>query len=381
MSTTRQSAGHGDDAAPPRSAGSVTDVRTLHHLVALARRRLPDDAWDYISGGSDSETTLRRNRHALDSLAFNSRVLRNVSDVSSAGSLLGHELRLPVILAPVGSLALADADGAAAVARAATRFGTMSVASSVSTPSLEEIADSGTCPMVVQLYVRGDQPWIDEQLARAHAAGYVAACITVDSPYYSRRERDQISGYVVPGRRQAGGREYQATLDWDILARTMASTPLPMVLKGITNPADAELAVEAGVRVVWLSNHGGRQLDHAPGTMEQLPEIVDAVRGRAEIVVDGGFMRGSDIVKGLALGADVVAIGKLQVWALAAGGDAGVVRALELLEIEVRMTLALLGVASIPDLDPACVRRVTPVGPPGITSAFPFLADEFPGIR
>jgi isopentenyl diphosphate isomerase/L-lactate dehydrogenase-like FMN-dependent dehydrogenase len=149
----------------------------------------------------------------------------------------------------------------------------------------------------------------------------------------------------------------------------------------VTHPADAELAVQEGVRAIYVSNHGGRQLDHAPATIDQLPEIVAAVGDAAEIVVDGGFLRGTDVVKALALGANAVAIGKLQAWALAAGGDAGLARALELLEIEVRMAMGLLGATSIAELTPGHLRPVAPVAPPGITSAFPFLAREFPDIR
>jgi glycolate oxidase len=357
------------------------EAGTLHHLVALARRRLSDEAWDYVSGGTETETTMLRNRLALDSLAFNPRVLQDVSAVDLTGRFLGHDVRLPVLLAPIGSLSLADPDGAAAVARAATEFGTINFVSSVTTPSLEEVAASGTSPMVFQLYVRGDQAWIDDYTGRAHRAGYIAVCITVDSAYYSRRERDQIRGYVPPGRRTSGGYQYQAALSWDTLRRTIAASPLPIILKGVTHPEDAEQAVEEGVRAIYVSNHGGRQLDHGGATIDHLPDIVAAVGGKAEIVLDGAIMRGSDVVKALALGADAVAIGKLQVWALAAGGDAGLVRALELLEIEVRLSMALLGAGSIAQLTPGQLRPAAPVASPGITSAFPFLAQEFPGIR
>jgi glycolate oxidase len=154
-----------------------------------------------------------------------------------------------------------------------------------------------------------------------------------------------------------------------------------VVLKGVTHPDDADRAVRAGVRVVYVSNHGGRQLDHAPATIDLLPDVVAAVDGRAEVVVDGGFCRGTDVIKGLALGANAVGIGKLQAWALAGGGVDGLVRALELLEVEVRMAMALIGVTAVAELGPEHVRPVPPVAPPGITSAFPFLAREFPGIR
>lgn len=363
------------------SAEDVASARTLHELVARARRVMADEAWDYVSGGTETETTMLRNRLALDSLGFNPRVLQDVSTLETSGTLLGHAVRVPIVLAPIGSLSLADPDGAVAVARAAETFGTINFVSSVTTPGLEDVAAAGSGPMIFQLYVRGDQQWVDDYVARAHAAGYVGLCITVDSAYYSRRERDQIRGYLPPGRRQSGGYEFQAALNWDTIHRTIAASPLPVILKGITDPTDAGLAVDAGVRVIYVSNHGGRQLDHAPGAIEHLPAVVDAVRGRAEVIVDGGILRGTDVLKALALGADAVAIGKLQVWALAGGSSAGLVRALELLEVEVRLALALLGVRNIADLGPQHVRPVTPVASPGITSAFPFLAEEFPGIR
>jgi isopentenyl diphosphate isomerase/L-lactate dehydrogenase-like FMN-dependent dehydrogenase len=365
--------------ADPTVVDDAADARTLHHLVALARRRLTNEAWDSLSGGAESETTLLRNRLALDSLGFNARVLRDVSEVDVRGRLLGQALRLPVVLAPVGSIALADPDGAAAAARAAARFGTIAFVSSVASPSLEEVAATGATPLVSQLYVRGDTDWIGEQVRRAERAGCVAVCLTVDSAVYARRERDLVNGTL--GRGQSGDRSYQATMDWDTVRRTVAATSLPVIVKGVTHPEDAERAVAEGARAVHVSNHGGRQLDHAPATIDQLPDVVAAVAGRADVIVDGGFLRGSDVVKALALGADAVAIGKLQVWSLAAGGAAGLTRALELLELEVRMTMALLGVTSIAELEPATLRPVAPVRPPGILSAFPLLEREFPGLR
>jgi glycolate oxidase len=295
--------------------------------------------------------------------------------------VFGHAVRLPVVLSPIGSLSLADPDGASAVARAASQFGTVNFVSSVAKQPLEDVAASGTGPMVFQLYVRGDQAWIDAHLDRARAAGYVAVCITVDSAYYSRRDRDLIRGYLPAGRREGGGHEYQASLDWETLKRTIGSSPLPIILKGVTHPEDADLAVREGVRAIYVSNHGGRQLDHCDASIQYLPDVVAAVGDRAEVIVDGGILRGSDVLKALALGATAVGIGKLQFWALAAGGTVGVVRALELLEVEVRLAMALLGVRSISELSPAHLRRVAPVGPPGIASAFPQLPREFPDIR
>lgn len=357
-----------------------TNFLTLPEIVAAARRKIPSHLWSYLCGGAESEVTLRRNRLALDSLALRPRILRNVSAIDCTSRLLGLELRIPVVLAPIGALALFDPDGSLAAARAASQFGTVAFVGVLGSPALEVVAARCGGPAIFQLYVRGDRAWIHEMVSRARDAGYRAICLTVDTAIYGRRDRDLINRFFpasavdrpdVGGVLGAEGDRHQASADWETLAHLCEIAGLPIILKGVMTGEDAEMACAAGVSAVHVSNHGGRQLDHGQATIDVLPEIVAAVSGRAEIIVDSGFMRGSDVVKALALGANAVAIGKLQALALAAGGTAGVVRALELLEQEIRTTMGLLGTAGIGQLGRAVVRPAAPPYGATVTGAFP----------
>ncbi|MDA8049654.1 MAG: alpha-hydroxy acid oxidase [Rhodospirillales bacterium] len=349
------------------------EYQCLHELVAAARARLPDHSWDYLVGGTETETTLRRNRAALDSIAFRPRVLRDVSRVEAAGPILGTLARLPVFLAPVGSLDSFDSGGAATAARAAALFGVPIMVSSVTKPGLEATAEAGPARRFFQLYRRGDDAYTDDFVRRAAANGYETFCFTVDSAVYSRRERDITRRFAKPWRRGGAGMQFQAALNWTDIKRYKENHALPLIIKGIATPEDAAIAIEHGVEVIYVSNHGGRQLDHGAGSLDGLPEIVSAVAGRARIFVDGGFCRGTDIVKALALGAEAVGIGRLYCYGLAAAGEAGVIRVLELLEIEMVECLALLGITTPAALDRSHVRAAQPVSVPGVHSAFPLL--------
>ncbi|MBL8382772.1 MAG: alpha-hydroxy-acid oxidizing protein [Burkholderiales bacterium] len=347
---------------------------TLQEIVAAARRNLAPGPWAYVIGGTETETTVRRNRQALDAIAFRPRVLNDVSSVDARARFLGVPVRLPVMLAPVGGMESFAPDGAAAAARAAARFGVPQMLSSVCQPGLEATAAAADTVRAFQLYVRGDDAWVDDWVARARAHGYRAFCLTVDSAFYSRRERDIAGRFAKPWRPTDNtGVAYQAALSWRTVARLKRSCDLPLVLKGIATAEDAALAVEHGVDVIYVSNHGGRQLDHGLGSAAVLPEVLDAVRGRAEVWVDGGFMRGADVVKAIALGATTVGIGRLACLGLAAAGVDGLVRVLELLEEEIRICLGLLGVTSLTALTPRHVTAAPPVSEPGALSAFPLL--------
>jgi glycolate oxidase len=350
------------------------DLRCLHEFVEAARARLPEAIWDYLIGAAETETTMRRNRLALDALAFRPRVLRDVSRVETSAAFLGRPLRLPVMLAPVGSLESFHPGGAAEAARGAAAFGIPIVVSSVTRPTLEETASAAPgARRIFQLYVRGDDAWTDDHVARAVAAGYEAFCLTVDTAAYSRRERDITKRFVKPWRTSATGIEFQAGLSWKNVAHFKAKHSLPLILKGIATAEDARLACEHGVDVVWVSNHGGRQLDHGRGSAAVLPEVVEAVAGRAKVIVDGSFSRGTDIVKAVALGADAVAVGRLFCYALAAGGAAAVERLFEVLEHEVGVTMALLGVTRWSELDRSYLHAVAPTQDATVHSAFPLL--------
>jgi len=342
----------------------VTDFITNDQIVQAARKRLSQSSWDYLSGASESETTMRRNRLALDRWGFRPRVLVDVSKIDPSTTLLGQMLRIPVVLAPIGSMQLFDPAGAGASGHAAGDFGTLQIVSSASDPSVEEAAVAGSGPKVYQLYIRGDDAWLRDMIARIKAAGYLGFCLTVDTAVISRRERAMLSGYNTPSlrnRAMAPAPTYGAMVTWDTLDMIKDLTGLPILLKGVGTAEDAKLAVEHGVSVVWVSNHGGRQLDHGLGTLDTLPEIVEAVAGRAEIIIDGGFQRGTDVLKAIALGAKAVAIGKLQGWGMAAAGKEGVQRVLEILENEISVAMGLLGVTCVGDLSSKYVCRAEPV--------------------
>ncbi len=348
------------------------DFVTQQEIIVAARANLDQNAWDYLTGGAESETTMRRNRFGLDALAFRPRILVDVSRVDTSATFLGHKLRIPVMLAPIGSLQLLTPEGGVAVARAAEEFGAIQFVSSVTQPSLEEIAAASKTPKIFQLYVAGDMKWIEGTLARLKQAGYAALCLTADTAIYGRRERQMMDRYLPPSRRQSGY-EYRAALTWETMDAIKEIAGLPFILKGVATAEDAALAVAHGVSAVYASNHGGRQLDHGRATIEMLPEIVAAVGGKAEIVLDGGIARGSDVVKAIALGANAVAIGKLQGWGLGAAGKDGLVRVLELLESEITVTMGLLGVTRLDQLKPAHVCKTDPVGAAHEMSAFPNL--------
>ena len=347
------------------------EIVSNQELIAQARRNLPQSVWDYLTGAAESETTMRRNRLALDSLALRPRVLADVSKVDTSTTVLGHKLRIPVMMAPIGSLQLITPEGAVASARAADEFGTVNFVSSVSQPTLEETAASTRSDKLFQLYIRGDLTWVDEILGRVRQSGYKALCLTVDSAYYGNRERQLLNRWLPPSKRvETSNRVFQAMLTWETMDAIKEMGGLPFIRKGVATAEDAAIAVEHGVDVVYVSNHGGRQLDHGQGTMDMLPEIVRAVDGKAEVVIDGGFLRGTDVVKAVALGAKAVTIGKLQGWALGAAGQAGLVRALELLENEVRVAMGLLGVTRVDQLGPAHVCKAPAAAPPHEMSTF-----------
>jgi glycolate oxidase len=330
-------------------------------------------------GGTETETTLRRNRQAIDSIAFRPRVLRNVEFVDTKSTLLGQEVRLPVMIAPMGSMESFTPGGGATAARAAAAFGVPLMLSCVCQPPLEDVAAAAPeCLRIFQLYVRGDEHYVDDYVKRAMDSGYHAFCITVDVAIYSRRERDLAKRYQPRSRSRADGYGFQAALSWDDVKRFKDKHNIPLAIKGIATAEDAEIALEHGVEIVYVSNHGGRQLDHGRGSIDVLPEVVKAVNGRATVIVDGAFQRGTDVVKAIALGAQAVGIGKLAGLAMAAADEDGLVRALELLEDEMRICLGLLGVDRLDKLDSSYLHfGAPPVVPAHVTSAFPLLAEGY----
>ncbi|MDE3155624.1 MAG: alpha-hydroxy-acid oxidizing protein [Acidobacteriota bacterium] len=347
---------------------------------AIARTRMEASAYDYYAGAAGDERTLAENRRGFDRLLLRPRVLVDVSRVDTATTLLGESLALPILLAPTAFNRLAHPDGECAVVRAAGRAGTLLVASTIASCSVEEIAAAATGPLWFQLYVYKDRELTKALVARAEAAGCRALVLTVDTPRLGRRERDVRNGFVLPphaairnfadvGRATEAGwtsgssffdyvfRLFDASLGWEAIDWLQSITRLPVLLKGILTPEDARLAADAGVAGIVVSNHGARQLDGVAATIDALPAIVGAVDGRLPVLLDGGIRRGTDVLKALALGARAVLIGRPYLWALAADGEAGVSRALALLRDELELAMALAGRPTIASIDASLVER------------------------
>ncbi len=347
--------------------------QNLLELEAIARLRLEKAVYDYYAGGADDERTLRANRVAFQRLSLRRRVLVDVGGVDVSLELLGERLPHPILLAPTAFQRLAHPDGEVGAVRAAGATGALYVASTLSTTPLEEIARAAAGPVWFQLYVYRDRGITRELVERAEAAGYGAVCLTVTVPVLGNRERDARNRFRLPqglemanfrGLRQASmpeaagsgldalaGREFDRSIGWEAVEWLRSLTRLPVVLKGVAAPQDAELAAERGVAAVIVSNHGGRQLDCEEATLDALPRVVDAAAGRLPVLVDGGIRRGTDVVKALALGARAVLVGRPYLWGLAAEGQAGVERVVTLLRTELERSMALLGRPSLASLD------------------------------
>lgn len=375
----------------------MVEFATLQEMLLTAHGKLEPAAWDFIIGGTEAETTVRRNRHGLDRLAFRPRVLRDVSKINTTTTFLGHRLNLPVMMAPVGSLALVDPDGAAAVAGACRTVGSLLIYSTFADPPLDVVRRKIDHPLILGLYVRGDESWLDRAVDDAVAAGCLAIAVVTEAPYYSRRERDLLNRFRSRGSKSgtyaatqkilreggspeataaAEARMVTARLTWETVERIKRRSGLPVILKGITTAEDARMAVEHGVSAVYVSNHGGRQLDSARGCIEVLPEIVEAVGGQAEVILDGGIYRGTDVLKAIALGARAVCIGRLQCWALAAGGEAGLVRAMEILEEEIIIGMGLIGVSNLAELDKSYLVETDAIEPAHVLNPFPVVKER-----
>ena len=337
---------------------------TLPEIREAARQKLSRDAWNFGDGGAETETTLRRNREHLDRLAIRQSVLVDVRKVDLSTTFLGKPLSWPVAVAPMGGLILFHPEGDCEMARGCAQGDTLQFLSGATGWPVEDVAKAAAGPKAFQLYHHGDRGWVGELMKRVEASGYSSVTLTVDVQWYGRRERDIFNRFIpreamskAPNPR-GPDQTYQARLTWDDVEWLRKTVRLPIGVKGIMTPDDARRAVERGVDIIWVSNHGGRQLDHTQSTIDALPPIVDAVAGSATVMVDGGFCRGTDVAKALARGASLVAIGRTALWGLAAGGGAGVARVMEILREELSTTLALSGQTSVKGLKPDYVFRV-----------------------
>jgi L-lactate dehydrogenase (cytochrome) len=380
---------------------SLTRAYTIDDLRRLARRRLPRAVFDFIEGGAGDERTVARNRAAFERLLFQPRVLVDVSKREQATVVLGEPVATPVLVSPTGMAGLCWPRGEVAAARAAHESGTIYTLSTHSSCSIEEVAAGAPGPLWFQLYVWQNRDLTRSFVERARAAGYRALLLTVDVPVISRRERDLRNGFTVPPRITVGNaldtlrrvgwmrrvllgprltlanligapgapradivtlagvahRQVDPSIAWADLAWFRSLWSGPLLLKGVLTVADARRAAEHGVDGLVVSNHGGRQLDGTPATVEALPEIVDAVGHRMEVLLDGGVRRGADVVRALALGARAVMVGRPYLYGLGAGGPDGVRRALEILKGEIDHALALVGMPRVGDLDRTVVRH------------------------
>ena len=359
----------------PTSGVGTAGFRTLSELERAAADRLPSGIWDYLQGGAGEERTLRANREAFRRRTLRPKVLAGVSVVDLTTTLLGAPVRAPFFVAPAAYQRDIHAEGECGMATAAADAGVLAIVSTLSSFSLEEIAEASEHgPRWFQLYLQPEFAQSERLVRRAERAGYGAIVLTVDAPLLGTRDRQSREGFaldspvaigngpefVSPARAPtAEGSRFRlrsdAASDWETLDRLRDATRLPLVVKGILRGEDAQKAVDHGAAGIVVSNHGGRQLDGAPATLDVLPEIVNAVGSKTEVYLDGGVRRASDVVMALALGAHAVGIGRPILWALAAGGRAGVARYFELLSIELANTMTLMGSPSLSDLDPDMV--------------------------
>lgn len=355
------------------------DAINLFDIERAAAERIAKPAWDYYRSGANDEVTLRANRAAFDRRSLHYRVLVDVGERDLRCSVLGNDVSMPVLLAPTAFHKLAHPDGEIATVRAAGAANTAMILSTLSNTRVEDVVAAASGPVWFQLYVYADRGATRALVERVEAAGCEALVLTVDAPLLGQREadmRNQFSlpehlsienmlpaGYeLMPG--QTGGSGLAAyfaslldpTLSWKDVDWLRSVTRLPLLIKGIVRPDDARRAVDHGAAGVVVSNHGGRQLDTAPATIDVLEPIAEAVADDAEVLLDGGVRRGTDVIKALALGARAVLIGRPVLWGLGADGQAGVEHVLSLLRAEVDLALALCGCASLADVTRDLVR-------------------------
>lgn len=341
----------------------------LTDFEPLAKKKIPSMGWEYLSAGAADELTLRWNTEAYQRIRIKPRVLVDVSHLDTRVTLFGQEHAFPILLAPVASQKLDHPDGELATARGASAANITMVLSSYSNTSLEDVFAAAKTPLWFQLYTQRDRGLTRELIQRADKTGYRAFCLTVDLPVSGARNREERANVKFPplpnlqGMKQSKEVAYlptgldiygpvlDPTLTWKTLEWMRSFTNLPILVKGVLNPDDAELAVKAGASGIMVSNHGARNLDTLPATIDALPLVADRVAGRVPVLVDGGIRRGTDVLKALALGANAVLIGRPYVWGLGAEGETGVTKVVNILRKEFAMAMALTGRTSIKSID------------------------------
>ncbi|BDX00346.1 alpha-hydroxy acid oxidase [Maricaulis maris] len=376
---------------------AIEQAHNIEALRALARKRLPRMVFDYIDGGSDDEITLGRNDRRYGDYELNFKSLVDISSINLETRVMGARSRAPIIVTPTAAQRLFNPRaGEAAVARAAKAKGLVYCLSTLASTRIEDIAKYTDGPKWFQVYVWKDRAIVEKAMERARAAGFTGLILTVDVPVAGNRERDHLNAFTIPPKINAktvsqvlarpgylwdmattpeilaanwadmdtGGMgiiqfldsQFDRTVTWQDAKWMKEAWGGPFAIKGIARPDDARRCIDVGADAVWVSNHGGRQLDTAPATIDTLPDIVAAVRGQAEIILDGGIRRGTDIIKALALGATAVAVGRPYLFGLGAGGQAGVERALDILLTALERDMALVGASKLSELTPDFVR-------------------------
>ena len=348
---------------------SIEEMLNVFDFEAVAKTRIPAAAWAFISAGSDDEWTLRRNRAGFERFMLRPRMLVDVSNLDLSCELFGQKIEMPILVAPTGSHQQAHADGEMATVKAAGAAKTIMAVSTNSSYPLEKIAGAATGPVWYQLYPGPDMEGTKERVARAAGSGYRAIVVTVDTPYYPNRERAIRAGSeggsrTNPSRLRGAKKEspyrlerrFTAELTWAFLGELKSWVKAPVLVKGLMTAEDAELAIQHGADGIVVSNHGGRYLNTVPSTIEVLPSIADAVRNRIPVLIDGGFRRGTDVLKALALGAKAVLVGRPPLWGLGAFGQPGVERVLQLLQSELALAMGLAGRPNLASIDRTVVR-------------------------
>ncbi|WP_069801526.1 alpha-hydroxy acid oxidase [Thermogemmatispora onikobensis] len=336
------------------------DLINVFDYEALARERMESGSWVYYACGAEDEVTLRANRSAFERIKLRPRVLVDVSQVDLTTTVLGTSLPMPILIAPTALQTLAHPEGECEMARGAALAGTLLVVSTSASRSLEEVAAAAGGPLWFQLYITA-RPTAQRLVERAEAAGYQGLVLTVDTPRWGNKERTARNPLSRSIRKanfehEGEGDQPDPSCTWEIIPWLRSLTRLPLILKGILRGEDAQRACEYGVDAIIVSNHGGRQLDGVPATIDVLPEIVEAVAGRCEVYLDGGIRRGSDILKALALGARAVLVGRPPLWGLAVNGAEGVAEILTMLRDELEQAMALSGCPHLASVDRSLVR-------------------------
>jgi 4-hydroxymandelate oxidase len=359
---------------------SIDELYNVMEFETVARAHMVKAAYDYIAGGVDDEWTLHRNREAFQKITFRPHMLVDVSKLDLSLELFGQQIEMPILVAPTAGHQQAHPEGELATIRAAGQVKTIMAVSSNSSYPIDKIGAAATGPFWFQLYTEPDRDSARERVGRALAAGAKVIVWTVDNQYLPHRERLLRDRLISPGppeqaagapaspppsaRRRAAppankyrlGPALTGSLTWSFIDELRSYTPVPLLIKGILTPEDARRAVEHGVEGIVVSNHGGRYLDGAPATIEVLPDIVDAVGGRVPVLVDGGFRRGTDVLKALAIGARAVLVGRPPLWGLGAFGQPGVARVLELLQSELALAMGLAGRPTLASIDRSLIR-------------------------